>query len=197
MPASPGKVSRADPLEGTERVLVDGSNLLHALRRNAATTPAATLIGRLRGVIEMPIRIELAFDGPPDPGLGTARIASGLTVRYSGRQSADALLARLASEAADPVTLLIVTDDIELRHIVTRIGARTASARWLIGRLERARLVSPGIGRPRPPQAAGASAGSGPPGSLEEDDERPGWQPGRGATKKKGNPKKGARRMPA
>ena len=94
-------LARTNPLEGIDRLLIDGSNLLHALRRGEAPAPPATLIGRLRGVIEMPVRIELLFDGPPDPGLRDARIASGLVVRYSGRMTADALLARMVGEAVD------------------------------------------------------------------------------------------------
>ena len=37
------------------------------------------------------VRIEIVFDGPPDRGLRGTRIASGLTVRHSGRYSADSL----------------------------------------------------------------------------------------------------------
>src|SRR2546430_8306179 len=100
----------------------------------------------------MPVRIELLFDGAPDPGLRDVRIASGVTVRHSGRLTADALLVRMAAEAVDPGTLLVVTDDAELRRELTHRGARTVNTRWLIGRLERSRLQSPSIGRPnRPP----------------------------------------------
>jgi hypothetical protein len=196
-------LARTNPLEGIERLLIDGTNLLHALRRGEAPAPPATLIGRLRGVIEMPVRIELLFDGPPDPGLRDARIASGLVVRYSGRMTADALLARMVGEAVDPGTLLVITDDVDLRHELTRRGARTAGANWLIGRLERSRLQAPAIGRPKPPPPAdpahaptGANSG-GDAQPNEDPGRRPAWQPGRGATTKHGNARKlpkGARR---
>jgi hypothetical protein len=184
-----------DPLEGIERLLVDGTNLLHALRRGAPAAPAATLVGRLRGVIEMPVRIELLFDGAPDQGLRDARIAAGLVVRYSGRMSADALLTRMVGEAVDPGTLLVVTDDVDLRHEITRRGGRTVGALWLIGRLERSRLLSPAIGRPKPPPGAGATAGGDHAGTNRgeaggDGDGAPGWKPGRGATTKHGNPRK-------
>jgi hypothetical protein len=182
MPTRP-PVSRTNPLEGIERLLIDGTNLLHALRRGEGAAPAATLIGRLRGVVEMPVRIELLFDGPPDPGLHGARIASGVLVRYSGQLSADTLLARMVSEAVDPGTLLVVTDDIDLRRELTRRGARTAGTPWIVGRLDRSRLVSPSIGRPKAPPA-------GEPVVTDDTVPAPGWQPGRGATAKHGNPKR-------
>ena len=139
------------PLADTERLIIDGSNLLHALRRGAAPAPAATLIGRLRGIIEPGVRIELIFDGPQEQGLGDTRIASGVSVRYSGRYTADSVIAKLVAEAVQPVALLVVTDDAELTDRVKRVGGRTARTEWLMARLSRSRLESPSIGRPRPP----------------------------------------------
>lgn len=208
---------RADPLVGTERLIVDGSNLLYAIGRGkGGPAPAATLIGRLRGVIPGPIRVELIFDGPPDHGLRGERIAAGLTVRHSGKFTADSLIDRLVADAigtggtteaahAAGTAMLIVTDDIDLGHRVRRRGARTASARWLVGRLERGVLSAPSAGAGRSPGSsrasdAGRSAGAGRPprqasrGSSAPDDgndEGTRWNPGRGATKKTGNPKRG------
>jgi len=184
MPPLPARRSR---LAGIERLLIDGTNLLHALRRGPSPPPPATLIGRLRGVIEQTVRIELILDGPQESGLGSdTRIASGVTVRYSGRGSADALIAKLVAEAAQPATLLVVTDDGELGDRVHRVGGQTARTEWIRARLDRAKLQSPSVARPRPPA------------SLEPEPrdpaiERQGWQPGRGATKKRGNPKRAPR----
>jgi predicted RNA-binding protein with PIN domain len=203
-----GRTSSPNPLDGIERLLVDGTNLLHAIRRGATAAPPATLIGRLRGVIEMPVRIELLFDGPPDPGLGHTRIASGVTVRYSGRLSADLVLARLVAEAENPDALLVVTDDVELRHQIMRRGGHTASAKWLIGRLERGRLEAPSVGRPAPPPSpavpppgsdprrgrfAQATRAEGADPTKDDGPDVPGWRPGRGATSKKGNPRRAPR----
>lgn len=182
MPRMPPARSR---LADTERLLIDGTNLLHALRRGPTPAPAATLIGRLRGVIEPTVRIELVLDGPQEGGIGDTRVASGVTVRYSGRTSADSVIARLVSEAEHPVALLVVTDDGELTDRVKRAGGRVARTEWLIARLERSRLESPSIGRPRPPGPAS------PP--VVSDDDRRGWQPGRGATRKRGNPRRAPR----
>lgn len=186
MPPLPARRSR---LAATERLLIDGTNLLHALRRGASPAPPATLIGRLRGVIEPSVRIELILDGPQEPGLGDTRIASGVTVRYSGRGSADSLIARLVAEAAQPATLLVVTDDGELADRIKRSGGRTARTEWLMARLDRSRLRSPSVGRPRPPNSLET-----PP--KDSDQERPGWQPGRGATKKRGNPRRAPKTGP-
>ena len=194
-----------DPLVGTERLLVDGSNLLYALGRGkGGPAPAATLVGRLRAVIPAAIRIEIVFDGPPDRGLHGTRIASGLTVRHSGRYSADSLIDRLVADAigtggtpdaahAAGTAILVVTDDIELSRSVRRRGARTAGAAWLTRRFDRQVLSAPAIGAKRPARdtaRTGPSSGPGP-SQGSDDDDRPRWQPGRGATKKTGNPKRG------
>ena len=82
-----------DPLAATRRLLVDGSNLLHAMATSSAgAAPPAALIGRLRGAIPAATAIELVLDGPPERGLRNERIASGLTVRYGGPRSADAVI---------------------------------------------------------------------------------------------------------
>ncbi len=175
-------------LEGIERLLVDGNNLLHAIRRRQDPAPQATLVGRIRAAIPANIRIEIVFDGRPDPRSRNVRVASGVTVHFSGRISADALLVRLVSEAA-PTTIepaariLVVTDDIDLGRDLRRHGAGTAGTAWLIRRISRSASPAPSVGRRRPPQ----------PTAIEMDDEpdRRRWNPGRGATRKRGNPRRG------
>ena len=122
-----------DPLAATRRLLIDGSNLLHALSRTSGAAPPAALIGRLRGAIPAAVAIELVFDGPPERGLRNERIASGLTVRYSGPRTGDAVIigliddVRLLDGADGTATLLVVTDDRDLRHGVA--PARRADGR--------------------------------------------------------------------
>jgi len=178
----------ADPLAGTDRLLVDGTNLLHALRRDGVGAPPAALIGRLRGVVPAGVGIELILDGQPEPGMHGARVASGLVVRHGGRRTGDAVLLRLVEEARaagegrEAVdNILVVTDDRLLRQALMARGVRTAGTRWLIGRLDRGRLSAPSTGNARGPAAPRRSDG---------EDERPGWSPGRGATTKHGNPKR-------
>jgi hypothetical protein len=193
-----------DPLASTERLLVDGTNLLHALARRPGVAPPAALVGRLRAIIPAQVAIDLVFDGPAESGMRGERIASGVHVRYGGARSADAVILSLVettrreSGPEAVAAVLVVTDDRELRNGVTRRGGRTAGAGWLLGRLDSPRLAAPSIGRPRP-----AKTGTGPavtdhrsnaPGAGDDpDDDHPGWRPGRGATTKRGNPRKAPR----
>jgi hypothetical protein len=173
-----------DPLANTHLLIVDGSNLLPALARRGGSVPPAALIGRLRAAIPPLTAVELVFDGAPDRGLRGERIASGVSVRHGGRQTADAVILGLVehvgrtagSEAANGT--LIVTDDRELAAGVRQLGARTAGTAWLLGRLARPSLSSPSVGNRRPPT------------TPAPDDEREPWQPGRGATAKRGNPRR-------
>jgi hypothetical protein len=196
-------ISRRNPLEGVTRLLVDGTNLLHALSRGPGPghQPPAALIGRLRGAVPPETAITLVFDGPPDRGVRGERIAAGVTVQYSGRYSADTILVTLVEDAtlgahrpaeiAD--TILVVSDDRDLRLALRRRGARTAGAQWLLGRLARPRLAAPSIGNSRPPAPPRIPQQR--PGEATEDEAsgRTSWTPGRGATVKKGNPKRQAK----
>ncbi len=178
----------ADPLASTEWLLVDGTNLLHALSKSSVAAPRSALIGRLRGVVPAPVAIDVVFDGPAEAGLRGERIASGLRVRYSGRRTADDLLLSLVDETRSTdgpegtAAVLVVTDDRDLRHALHLKGARTARTSWLLGRLDRTTTRST---KPRP---------AAPPGQGDDDaDDGPRWEPGRGATVKKGNPRKAPR----
>jgi hypothetical protein len=98
-------------------------------------------------------------------------------------------------------TLLIVTDDRDLKYSARMRGARTAGSAWLLGRLGSGRLASPSIGNPRPPRTVAGAAGGSATGDDGTESERIGWHPGRGATTKRGNPKRspkagGTGRMP-
>jgi YacP-like NYN domain len=179
-----------DPLAATELLVIDGTNLLHALTRAPGAAPPATLVGRLRAVIPATIAIELVFDGPAEHGLRNERIAAGVRVRYAGRRTADAvILSRLDDVgrddgAAGANALLVITDDRDLRHFAQLRGARTAGSAWLLGRLDTGRLAAPSVGNARPPIDVAPD---------DDADDRPGWRPGRGATTKKGNPRKAPR----
>jgi hypothetical protein len=199
----------ADPFAATDRLLVDGSNLLHALNRGKEPAPAAALIGRLRAAVPASIGIELVLDGPPEQGMHNTRVAAGLIVRYGARRSADHVLLSLVEEVertrapggdrqAALDNILVVTDDLDLRNALRARGVRTAGTTWLIGRIERRRLESPSTGNaraPRPGTGIGTSSSrrADGPGSASdgEDTEPPRWSPGRGATTKRGNPKRG------
>ena len=209
-----------DPLNGTTRLLVDGTNLLHQLSSGPERQPPAALIGRLRAAIPPEISIELVFDGPAEHGLRGERIAQGVKVRYGGRHSADVILVTLVEEVAMAAGapagggslatdgILVVTDDRSLRYAIQHRGARTAGASWLVRRMARNKLSSPGIGNSRSPvpprlrqPAPGsirtpARSGSAAPPPADDGDADAGrlWSPGRGATRKTGNGKRAPKR---
>lgn len=203
-----------DPFSGTSRLLIDGSNLLGLMARQQASAPPVTLIGRLRALAPATVQIEVVFDGPPDRSLRGDKIAPGVSVRHSGRRSADALLIdlvdqeRIRNGPSGAAGLLVVTDDNELRRSLRMAGARVAGASWLLSRLERVGTPrGSSVGNPRPPRTPGGSGPAGrgagragpaiaaPSSALGDDGdghpERPPWKPGRGATAKRGNPRRG------
>ena len=208
-----------EPLAGVTRLLVDGTNLLHALSRGPDRQPPAAVIGRLRAAVPAETAIELVFDGPPEKGVRGERIAHGVSVRYGGRFSADTILVTLVDDVAMVAgaprgggstatdKILVVTDDRDLRFALQRRGARTAGTSWLITRMQRPRLTAPSIGNPRPPRLPGsrpASVAQRPARSVsspvadpdpdpEGGDHEP-WSPGRGATRKRGNGKRSPKR---
>jgi hypothetical protein len=191
-------VSRRNPLEGVTQLLVDGTNLLYAMSRGPDRQPPAALIGRLRGAIPPQTTITIVFDGPPERSIRGERIAGGLTVQYSGRYSADTILVTLVEDAAMASgsatatdSILVVSDDRDLRVALRQRGARTAGSAWLLGRLDRPRLSSPSVGNSRPPAPPRVSQQQ--PGEETEEMTQPRWSPGRGATTKRGNPRRQAR----
>jgi hypothetical protein len=172
-------------LEGVRRMIVDGTNVLHALSRAPSPQPAAALIGRLRAIVPPGVAVVVVLDGSPEHGLVARRVASGVEVRYAGRVTADEAIARLIEleGRGGAAGLLVVTDDFELSTIVRSAGGRTVRNGWLLARLDRQRLSSPAPGRPVAPV----------PPELAADDSEPEprrWAPGRGATRKRGNPKR-------
>ena len=153
-------------LEGVERLIVDGTNVLYALRRTTSQVPAAALIGRLRSIVPAGVSVIVVLDGTPQQGLVSRHVASGVEIRYAGRFTADEVIARLVEYefAASNVGSLVVTDDIGLTNIVRRAGGRTARNGWLLARLDRQRLSAPAVGLPSSPSPSGPPAAIGRPG---------------------------------
>jgi hypothetical protein len=172
-------VENADPLAGVELVLIDGNNLLHALRGRvrdgggygggasaggpAAPQPASAIIGRIRSAIPPSVKVELILDGSPS-GI-TGRLATGMSVEYSRRSTADELilnrLTRQLDEGGPASTwpILAVTDDRALRDGVRTRGGRSAGTAWLLRRLDG--TERPIRGRPGTPPAPRPRAGTG------------------------------------
>ncbi len=172
-----------DPFTGVRRLVVDVNNVLGALPRSRTSLTATTLLPRLRALVPSGGTLELVFDGPPAPGAG--RPGPGIIARHAAPRTADELILDLIRAAGSPspgddASILVITDDIDLRRSARDLGAATAGTAWLIRRAERMTVGTPSVARPRPPLLQGVGA----------DEERAGWQPGRGATAKRGNPRR-------
>jgi rRNA-processing protein FCF1 len=171
------------PFAGVARLLIDGNNLLHRTAGSADAANVRLLLARLRAAMPAEVATTLMLDGHPAPGEGRqVAITRGLEVRHAGGRSADdALIEIVLAEtpwARSRITL--VSDDRALVERARTLGARTQRLAWLDQLLTR-----PGAS-PRPPSGPG-------PARDAVDDERTPWKSGRGATRKKGNPRRSPR----
>jgi hypothetical protein len=81
----------------------------------------------------------------------------------------------------------VVSDDRALRDRAHRVGAHTERLSWIEGLIGLPTSKAGAIGSGAPPRQTGAS------GNADEEAERKSWTPGRGATKKRGNPRRRGR----
>ncbi len=179
----------ADPLASAGRLIVDGRNVLGAMRRAGGDVPPQALIGRLATVVGAQTRIVVVFDGRRDAGAIVPQRSPRLLVRWSGAESADDLIVRIAADGPDDT--VVVTDDIELGTRVRALGAASFRSRALLERFAMQRQTAPGVGQGRPPAGSPTAGGRGPAGKGDDEPDRAAWKPGRGATRKTGNPKRG------
>jgi hypothetical protein len=171
------------PLDGVRYLIVDGSN-----QRGHWLEPVLeeTVTAGLRALVPAGIEVHVVFDTDPPVGSGTLRASGGVTIHHARAAGADDVIARLAVHAADRT--LVVTNDAELRRRVMELGARAVRNEWLRERRERGRPVASSIGRR---QAAPLDPGG---ESPDQGVDGPGWQPGRGSTTKRGNPRRKPKR---
>jgi hypothetical protein len=165
----PGPLRRDSPF-GATRILIDGRNVQRALERGAApgSMPTATLIARLRAAFAPPTEVELILDGHAGP-TPTGRIAPSFSVVFGRGVSADHVIAERVVEAfralgpVDSDSVLVVSDDREVKAQALRNGCRVQGTAWLAGHLA-ARAVAAGargtsIGQGRPPRVPRTSRG--------------------------------------
>ncbi len=175
-----------DPFLEASLLVVDGRNVLGAMRRAGGDLPAQALLGRLWTVVGPRTRILVVFDGARDGGAIIPERSRRLGVRWSRDESADDLIVRIV--AGSPDGTLVATDDIDLGARVRALGAASIRSRQLIERFARQHAAAPAVGHSRPSRPiSGAAPGQ---DEVEDPDRRP-WKPGRGATRKRGNPKRG------
>ena len=119
--------------------------------------PTAILVARLRAAFAPPTEVELIFDGHAGP-TPTGRIAPGFSVVFGRGTSADHVIGERVVEAfrslgpVDVDSVLVVSDDREVRAQALRNGCRVQGTAWLAGHLA-ARAAAEG--------AHGASIGHG------------------------------------
>ncbi len=173
-------------LDGVTRLLIDGNNLLHRTSGSVDAGAQRLLLARLSGAIPQDVETILMLDGHAASGTDRRqRVRRGLQIHHAGSISADDALLLLIRDAApaDRAHLVLVSDDRALYEKARHLGARTQRLAWLEGLLERppaeSRPVHAGAGRP--------------PRQQPPEKEREPWKPGRGATAKRGNPRRGRR----
>ena len=190
-------MSRDPRLDELDLLLIDGDNLLHDVRGSRDQGGVAWLLPRLRGWRPDHIHIVVALDGHPSPGQPRrARATRGIEFYHSGSASADDMLVGLlrAQPSAGRSRTAVVTRDRGLQDRARRAGGTTRSVDWLMQQVAGGRRPDGGTGKP-----IGIGQGGRPPKRHfeppdPEEAEREGWSPGRGATRKKGNPKRSAKR---
>jgi hypothetical protein len=164
------------PQSGASRILIDGRNVQFALARGVSgrrdgarrtgeaspsRLPTTQLIARLRAAFSPPTEVELILDGHAG-GSPSGRVAPAFTVSFSRHATADQVIGDRVAEAlralgpAGAWSVIVVTDDREVRDHARRNGARVEGTAWLADRLA-APSSPPGrpgtaIGQGRPPR---------------------------------------------
>ncbi len=182
--------------EGVALLLVDGDNLLHAVRGGRDDGGVAWLLPRLSRWRPAGTRVVVALDGHPAHGESSRRrVATGIEFHHAGTRTADDLIVDLLARQpfAARAQCVVVTRDVGLIDRARRAGGLTRSLDWLVSQLD-----APTAGTRAGARAGGTHIGQGPPAhrpaaDMDQDGERPPWRPGRGATRKRGNPRRGAK----
>lgn len=189
-------MARAASHDDPTLLLVDGDNLLHHVRGTRDEGGVAWLLPLLSRWRPAHLRVIVTLDGHAAPGdAARRRVAPGIEFLHAGSRSADDLIIDLLS--AQPFSArdgtIIVTRDRALLERARRAGGLTRSVAWFMEQLaERGPSAaarpggSVGIGQDRRSRTAASQPGS-------DEAARPTWQPGRGATRKRGNPRRGAK----
>ena len=187
-------MSRQGGVDELDLLLIDGDNLLHGVRGSRDEGGVAWLLPRLSGWRPEHLRIVVGLDGHPPPGEGSrTRVTRGIEFHHSRSRSADDMLVELLLDQpySTRSRCAVVTADRGLQARAARAGGVTRSIDWLMrevagtpakGGPSRDKPVTIGQGKP-PPRPASEPA-------SPAVDERESWRPGRGATTKKGNPKR-------
>jgi len=125
-------------------LLIDGNNLLYALRDAATNVGPAGLcemLGRFAGSRQ---RVRVIFDGPPPPESLAEQIdATGVEAVYAAPQTADELIGEAIAGSSAPRRLTVVSTDRAVRRAARRRRCRVERSDDFAARMIR------GLNRPR------------------------------------------------
>lgn len=178
-------------LGGTVVLLIDGNNLLHRVAGSVEPGAQRLLLARLRSGIPATLATVLMLDGHADSGTNrTEKVGRGLEIRHSGAMSADDAILRLIDRypPSERAGITVVSDDRRFTDRARHLGAHTQRLAWLESVTGMPGSKGAAIGARR----ARADAGH-PSAEQGTTDDREPWRPGRGATRKRGNPRRRAR----
>lgn len=120
-------------------VLIDGNNLLHAIRESGALPAPGreTLVRQLeRWAKQRFVGVTLFFDGAPPDGPMARQLASSIIdVRFSAPLTADDVIVELIQRESDAARLRVITDDRAIAHEARLRRCRHDSAARFIGEL--------------------------------------------------------------
>lgn len=192
-------MSHRQDLDELELIVIDGDNVLHEVRGSRDEGGVAWLLPRLADWRPRNLGILVTLDGHPAPGESKrSRAARGIHFQHSGSRSADDLIVGKleAMPYATRARTAVITRDHGLQQRVRTAGAMVRSVDWLMQRISQSPNVAPGstrvvrIGQGKPPRGRHRPATPDDP----DGDDRSSWEPGRGATRKTGNPRRAAKR---
>jgi predicted RNA-binding protein with PIN domain len=104
-------------------VIIDGNNLLHRLPSDQQDRSSVRRQA-LDTVRHEGVSLTVVFDGPPPPGSPEIEHLGRVSVRYSGKSSADDLIVSLLPSSRRVAGWVVVTDDRALRDRIREYGAQ-------------------------------------------------------------------------
>ena len=120
-------------------VLIDGNNLLHAVRVLGPTRPPGreTLLKIIeRWATDQHDEVTLVFDGPrPHGAFGEQMRSEQIEVLFSGSRTADDCIVERLGTLPNPDRVLVVTDDTAIQYEARRRRCRSASTSVFIASL--------------------------------------------------------------
>ncbi len=180
-------------------LIVDGDNLLHRVLGGRTDGGLAWLIPRLRAALPAGARSVVMLDG--GAGMGQPmrqRAAPGVEVHHSGKLDGDTAILGLLGQRPffERARTVVVTDDRALADRVRHSGGISRRLDWFLERLDGPASIS---GHGSSARRGSIGGGRAPAGPTQPDQAlgsgRPAWRPGRGATRKIGNPRRRSTRM--